>query len=90
MMNTIISGKSFESTNNSKSIAEKLGMLPSTAQSRGLPSMAPVYRTPINRKRLHYLSYYPKERKHTRSFPWNIEKSMTRFSSNVERPQCKS
>lgn len=73
-MEKIIGGKIFGSTNNSNSIAEKWRTLPSTAQSRGLPSLAPVYRISIDRKQFTYLSYYPQEKKPTRSFPLNVER----------------
>lgn len=83
-------GNTIESINNSNSVAEKLRILRSTAQSRGLPSMAPVYRMPLVRKRFNYLSYYPEEKKPSSIFPGlNIERSTPRFPSNIERPPCK-
>lgn len=75
-MEEITSGETFESITNPVAITEKLNMLPSTAQSRGLPAMAPVYRIPKDRKPFTYLSFYPytKENKHKQSFPLSIEK----------------
>lgn len=70
-METISGDETLEIIDNSNSIAGKLKMLPSKAQSRGLPAMAPVYRVRQDRKRFTYLSYYPEEKK--RSFPVNIE-----------------